>query len=303
MRAGDALAKLRAAGERDRRDVNTQRGALLICTKAGYLPPALLAAGALPARAVAETVDGNCIHRDCLRASLERSLTNLGVATVDVLYLHNAADVQLVAVGHDEFMRRLRAAFDALEAERAAGRIVAYGLATWDCLRVPPDDPRHLDLQAVVDMAAEAGGVNHGLRFVQAPLSAGAPQAFSARWHAARPMRDGEAAEGLTLLEAATRLGLGVIASGSLAEGDALRAKGAVAAALAREPLESPLLPVRGQGAKLLQFARSAPLLTAALVGHKARAHVAENAALSRTPPLTQQQFEDVAAWLVPRRP
>jgi aryl-alcohol dehydrogenase-like predicted oxidoreductase len=295
---GAALAQLRSVAARGDARLAVSRGALLLCSKAGFLPPALLAPHSLPAAAVAETVNGHCIHPACLRASLARTLSNLNVATLDVLYLHNAAEAQLAAVGTTEFMRRLRAAFGALETERAEGRITAYGLATWDCFRVPRDDARFLDLQAVVDAAAAAGGANHGLRYLQAPLSAALPQALHGRVHAARPLRDGERADGLTLLEAATRLGLAVVASGSLAEGDALRG---VAAALASEPLGSPLLRVRDPGAKLLQWARSAPLLTAALVGHKAPAHVAENAALTRVPLLTPSEFEEVTAWLAPR--
>jgi aryl-alcohol dehydrogenase-like predicted oxidoreductase len=299
--AGTALALLRGQTSHDRRSFTTPRGALLVCSKAGYLPPALMAKGALPRAAAEEVVDGHCIHPDCLRVSLQRSLANLNLGTLDVLYLHNAAEAQLSTVGRAEFMRRLRAAFVALEGERAAGRIVSYGLATWDSLRVPAGHASFLDLQAMVDMAVQVGGVNHGLRYVQAPLSVAAPQALTARLHAARPLRSDELADGLTLLEAATRLGLGVIASGSLAEGDALADAGQVSQALLAEPMGSAMGRVRGRGAKLLHWARSAPLLTTALVGHKAAEHVAENAALVRVPPLSAREFEDVSAWLLPQ--
>jgi aryl-alcohol dehydrogenase-like predicted oxidoreductase len=299
--AGTALALLRGETSRNRRSYITPCGALLVCSKAGYLPPALTAAGALPSAAAAEVVSGHCIHPACLRASLQRSLANLNLGTLDVLYLHNAAEAQLPAVGRVEFMRRLRAAFVVLEEERGAGRIVSYGLATWDSLRVPADHASFLDLQAVVDMAVDVGGVNHGLRFIQAPLSVAAPQALTARLHAARPLRGDEAADGLTLLEAATRMGLGVIASGSLAEGDALADAGEVHQALLAEPMGSAMGRVRDRGAKLLHWARSAPLLTTALVGHKAAEHVAENAALVRVPPLSEADFRDVSAWLLPQ--
>ena len=88
-----------------------------------------------------------------------------------------------------------------------------------------------------------------------------------------------------------------------LGEGSALAPGGEVDAALAREPMDSPMARVRGRGAKLLQWARSAPLLTAALVGHKAPEHVAENAALVRVAPLSAAQFDAVSAWLLPQAP
>ena len=47
---------------------------------------------------------------------------------------------------------------------RKEGRIRAYGMATWDSLRLSQDEPRHLSLQELVDIAYAEGGVNHGFR-------------------------------------------------------------------------------------------------------------------------------------------
>jgi hypothetical protein len=70
-----------------------------------------------------------------LAASLARSLSELGLASVDLLYLHNPAESQLAALGRDAFMARLRAAFGFCEEARRAGRIRAYGIASWSCFR------------------------------------------------------------------------------------------------------------------------------------------------------------------------
>jgi hypothetical protein len=56
---------------------------------------------------------------------------------------------------------------------RMLGKIVYYGLATWDCFRVPPDHPSYLSLDEVVRLATKVGGPRHGLRFIQLPVSAG----------------------------------------------------------------------------------------------------------------------------------
>jgi hypothetical protein len=50
------------------------------------------------------------------------------------------------------------------------GKIVYYGLATWDCFRVPPDHPSYLSLDEVVRLATKVGGARHGFRFVQLPV-------------------------------------------------------------------------------------------------------------------------------------
>jgi aryl-alcohol dehydrogenase-like predicted oxidoreductase len=301
--AGTALRALRAAAGVG----SVPRGALLLCSKAGYLPPALAAPGALPDAAVAESVDGHCMHPAALAASLRRSLANLGVATLDVLYVHNAAEAQSEAIGKAEFARRLRDAFGALEAERASGRIVAYGLATWHSLRVPAHHPAFLDLQAAVDAAQDAaGGPHHGLRFVQLPCGAAMPEAFTLRNQLVRrpgaPRGEARSPHALTPLPAAAALGLTVVASGPLAEGAALRGDGALADALARPPRGVALaaLSPGNDAAKLLQLARSVPGVTTALVGHKQPRHVAQNVQLSAVPPLPLADFAAAAAWLLP---
>lgn len=48
----------------------------------------------------------HCIHPKCLEASLQRSLTRLGLETLDVLYLHDAAEVQLDVLGRQKFLVR-----------------------------------------------------------------------------------------------------------------------------------------------------------------------------------------------------
>lgn len=45
------------------------------------------------------------MHPACLEASLGRSLESLGLETVDLLYIHNAAESQLRAVGRPAFMQ------------------------------------------------------------------------------------------------------------------------------------------------------------------------------------------------------
>ncbi|GIL80451.1 hypothetical protein Vretifemale_9662 [Volvox reticuliferus] len=66
---------------------------------------------------------------------------------VDLLYLHNPAEMQLKRLGWPAFRDKLKKAFIALESLREAGSIRSYGLATWDCFRVPPTDPGHVSLE------------------------------------------------------------------------------------------------------------------------------------------------------------
>ena len=83
---------------------------------------------------------------------------------VDLLYLHNVAEMQLGPLGKQGFRQVLGEGFRALEELRREGRIRAYGLATWDCFRLPPSSPSHLSLQDVVALARDIGGIDHGFR-------------------------------------------------------------------------------------------------------------------------------------------
>jgi aryl-alcohol dehydrogenase-like predicted oxidoreductase len=60
----------------------------------------------------------HCLSRACIRASVAASLAALRLETLDLLYLHNAAEVQLLARGKAGFMEVLKAAFQELEALR-----------------------------------------------------------------------------------------------------------------------------------------------------------------------------------------
>ncbi len=83
-------------------------------------------------------------------------------------------------------------------------------------------------------------------------------------------------------LEAAARLGLASIVSGSLMQGR-----------LARLPpgFESLAPGTDTDAQRALQFARSTPGVATALVGMKTPAHARENLALAAHPPLTAAQY------------
>jgi aryl-alcohol dehydrogenase-like predicted oxidoreductase len=53
----------------------------------------------------------HCLAPACIRASLASSLAKLRIDTLDLLYLHNAAEVQLEARGKQGFFEVLRVAF------------------------------------------------------------------------------------------------------------------------------------------------------------------------------------------------
>jgi aryl-alcohol dehydrogenase-like predicted oxidoreductase len=263
------------------REGGIPRERLVVCTKGGYIPfdrgvpadpgryfhdtyvrPGIVGPG--------DVVGGaHVMTPRYLADQIARSRRNLGLATLDVYYLHNP-ETQLGAVPRSEFLARIRAAFELLEHEVAAGRLGRYGVATWNGFRKPPSAPEHLSLEELVRAAEAVGGPHHHFRVIQLPYNLGMPEARAA----ATQRVDGEA---LTPIEAAARLGVAVIASASILQGELAR------------PLPQPLadafpgLDTAAQRA--LQFVRSTPGVTAALVGMGRRAHTEENLAVARAVP------------------
>ena len=65
--------------------------------------------------------------------------------SLDLVYLHNVAEM-LLPKSPMELDRQLRAAFNHLELEINRGRILGYGLATWNCFRLPQQNPSAVSL-------------------------------------------------------------------------------------------------------------------------------------------------------------
>jgi aryl-alcohol dehydrogenase-like predicted oxidoreductase len=256
-----ALAPLLASGE-------IRRDEFVVCTKAGYLVPGAVPQGVLKPD---DLVGGShSIAPAFIGDQLGRSRGNLGLETIDVFYLHNP-ETQLGQITHEQFYARLRTTFEFLEEAAAQGGIRYYGLATWDGFRRGPGAPEGLSLPRIVAIAREVAGDGHRCRFVQLPFNLAMPEAFTLR-------RDGR-----SFLEDARELGVTVVASASLLQ-----------ARLSRNlPDEiAGRLPGASTDAQLaIQFTRSTPGVTVALVGMSQAAHVRENLALARVPPASEEQY------------
>lgn len=232
---------------------------------------------------------GHCAYEDVvagchvmtpgyLNFQLERSLANLGLESVDLYYIHNP-EIQLTEVDGVEFNRRLSASFQMLEDQVAAGRIRFYGTATWNGYRVRPSDKEYLNLAALGKLAEDVGGKDHHFRFIQLPVNLGMAEAFRAQ------NQDG----GITsAVELANRLGISVMASGSISQG---RLASALSAAIADQ------LGQEGSNVqRCLNLVRSIPGVSTALVGMGRKEHVEENLKTLALAPLSGDTIEGLYA-------
>lgn len=250
-----------------------RRAEVVVCSKAGFVPrdrDAPERARALLAGVPDEEVkDGHCLHPRFIESCLARSRENLRLETIDVHYLHNP-EAQLGRGPRAMFHEKIRKAFTALEAARARGEVRCYGVATWAGLRARSGDAKSLELERLVEVARSVGGSDHGLRFVQLPVSLALPEGLTTP-----TQRVGD--ELVPAVEAARRLGLVPVASGSLAQAELLK-KPLPARAAALDP-EGALGPAQ----RALQLARSSGV-AAALVGTSKVEHVEQDLALLRRP-------------------
>lgn len=275
-------------------DADVDREAVLIATKGGFVP----FDGERPADAstyVEETfletglidredlVVGNCIAPEFLEWSLQRSLENLGVETADIYYVHNP-EAQLARFDRETVYKRLEDAFTALEKRAAAGDIHHYGVATWEAFRVRPDHEKHLSLPEVVRRARaasdRAGTTATHLRAVQLPFNIHMADAFTLDVH--------EGSEGpQSALWFAQEAGLDVFTSASILQGDLTDAAEIPEAVDAKLAGDTPTQ-------RAINFARSAPGVTCALVGTGSPEHVSENVAAGTFPPMGADAFDSV---------
>jgi aryl-alcohol dehydrogenase-like predicted oxidoreductase len=265
-----------------------RRDEVVVATKGGYIP----FDGAVPRdpRAwftqtyldtgiigPADVVGGiHCIAPRYLADQIERSRVNLGLETLDVYYVHNP-ESQLEEVDRPEFRTRIRAAFDTLEQAVREGKLRRYGTATWNGYRDDPGSPGYLSLEELVGAARDAGGADHHFKVVQLPYNLAMPEAF---------VRANQSVGGalVPLAEAARRLGVYVMASASILQGQLARGL---------PPMVATVLPGLATDAqRALQFVRSTPGIGTALVGMKSAAHVEENARVAAVPPQPWAEFQ-----------
>ena len=257
------------------------RNEIVICTKGGYLP-----FDGEPPRDVRQYVEdtfvkpgiagladiaggSHCMTPRYLESQLNQSLANMGLDCVDVYYVHNP-ESQLAEVAAAEFWKRLRAAFEFLEQSVTSGKLRNYGVATWNGFRTEPDAGGYHSLERIVEAARDVGGVDHHFRFIQLPVSLAMPEALFFQ-----NQKLGDAF--VSVLQAAEALGVTAIASGSLLQGQITRGL--------PEAIRDPLGSLATDAQTGIQFVRSAPGITTALVGMSRIAHVEENLQVAQVAP------------------
>jgi aryl-alcohol dehydrogenase-like predicted oxidoreductase len=277
---GTAFQRLIGSGELHRDEV-------LVCTKAGYLsfdgdPPPdprayfhreYVETGVLDPRELAGGM--HCMSAAYLENQIERSRRNLGLETIDLFYLHNP-ESQLADVSREVFRQRLKDAFAVLEGLVKAGKLQYYGVATWSAFRVADSSRDYMDLFELAKIAHEVAGEHHRFRFIQLPFSLAMPEAYGLV-----NQRTGK--EKMSVLSAATRLGIAVMGSATLSQARLTQGL---------PDFVGSVLGMNTDAENAIQFSRSAPGLTTSLIGMGRKEHVAVNLGPGLTSPTPPQEWK-----------
>jgi ADP-heptose:LPS heptosyltransferase len=201
----------------------------------------------------------HCMARDFLAWEFDRQCRWLGVSQLDAFLLQNPEE-HLLTHGAGVFWEALTEAFRLFELLIVKGRLGAYGVSTAEAFRVSRDQPGHIDLADLAEVARSVGGENHGFRVLELPVSVACLEALDV---AAHRTADGDE---LPALVWADQAHMTVLASASLNGGGAIDALSSATTGLVQ---------IGDPAGRLLQVARSVPGVTCALVGISTPTHLA----------------------------
>lgn len=256
-----------------------KREALVIASKAGFVPLAfpfpenpydwieeqIIEKGLATKEEV--VIDQHCMSPVFLRWSVEKSLENLKLETLDILYLHNP-ETQLGYVDRSVVMARIKEAFRLFESLVEEGKIRSYGIASWNGFLYEEGHTEYLSLSEIMALAVEAGGSSHHFRYIQSPLNLAKPHAYN---YSNQKGPDGRY---YTLMQAVHGYDLGLFASSSLLQMNLFKGK------FSEEIRELLHTEEVTDIATALQFSRSGGVLSA-LFGSIDPQHVRENVMLA----------------------
>ncbi len=222
-------------------------------------------------------VDQHCIAPSYLRWSVEQSLQNLQLKTIDILFLHNP-EMQLGYIDYKTLKKRIKKAFELFEKLVKEGKIRHYGIACWNGFLYDETHTEYLSLKDMVEIAVEVGGKEHHFKYIQSPYNIAKSDAYN---FSNQKAPDGKY---YTLMQMVQGYGLKMMASSSLLQANIFQRKfdARVGELLGTSELNDV--------ASALQFARMGNVVSA-LFGAVNPRHVEDNLMLAYIPNTPQQNL------------
>lgn len=282
---GEAIDELITEGK-------VSRDQLFITSKAGFLPlefpfpenPYAWIEDNVLSKGLASKedviIDQHCMTPKYLRWSVEKSLENLNLQTLDVMYLHNP-ETQLGYIDRKTFKKKIKKAFELFEKLVEEGKIRNYGIASWNGFLYEEGHTEYISLKEMVEIALEVGGTGHHFKYIQSPYNIAKTQAYT------YTNQQGPDGKYYTLMQILHGYGMKMVGSSSLLQMNLFKGRfdENLRKALGTEELTDI--------ATALQFARMGNVVSA-LFGAVDPQHVEDNLLLAYVPNATKEGMEQV---------
>lgn len=223
-------------------------------------------------------LDQHCMAPDFLEWSCKKSLENMGIQSFDIYFLHNP-EMQFLRLGERAFYEEIEKVFQRFEKLVEEGLFHTYGVAVWNGFNSQTGEL--ISLEKLLQIAQKVGGENHHFKYIQTPFNIAKTSIYTQETQSV-------AGENCTLLQAAHRLGIGVISSSSL-----LQMK------LFQKPFSPEVGAILDESMTLqtdiqlaLQFVRSTPSLISSLFGSIVPLHVKQNVQISKIKAVSRAKYE-----------
>ena len=267
-----------------------KREELIICSKGGFIqldypfpenPYSWISENLIDAGLASEDdieLDQHCMTPDFLEWSCKRSLENLGVDQLDIYYLHNP-EMQMLKFGKKEFYKQIEKVFERFEKLADEGLFKSYGVAVWNGFTSDGDEL--LSLEKLVEIAIKVGGENHRFKYIQLPFNMGKTNAYTS-------LTQKVDNEPCSVINAAYKLGIGVISSSSLLQMNLFKKSFSAETGVV---LDSSMT-LKSDIQLALQFVRSTPGIISSLFASKVPVHIKENCEISKVKSVKREKYD-----------
>ncbi|MFT7004090.1 MAG: aryl-alcohol dehydrogenase-like predicted oxidoreductase [Sulfurimonas sp.] len=271
-------------------DKEVKREELIICSKGGFIqldypfpenPYTWIKDNVVkPGLASGDDIelDQHCMTPDFLEYSCKKSLDNLGVSHLDIYYLHNP-EMQLLKLGKKEFYKSIEKIFKRFENLVDDGMFKSYGVAVWNGFTA--ENEEIISLEKLVEIAKKVGGKNHRFKYIQLPFNMGKTNAYTTPTQRVKN-------EECTILQAAHRLGMGVITSSSLLQMNLFKKSFSPETGVILDDT----MTLKSDIQLALQFTRSTPTLISSLFASKVPVHIKQNCEISNVKAVGRSKYD-----------
>ncbi|MCW8837292.1 MAG: aldo/keto reductase [Thiovulaceae bacterium] len=267
-----------------------KREELIICSKGGFIqldypfpenPYTWIKENVIETGLATEDdieLDQHCMTPDFLEYSCKKSLKNLGINQFDIYYLHNP-EMQIIKLGKKEFYKQIEKIFTRFEKLADEGLFKSYGVAVWNGFTA--ENEEIISLEKLVEIAIKVGGENHRFKYIQLPFNMGKTNAYIS-------LTQKVDNEECSIINAAHKLGIGVISSSSLLQMNLFKKSFSAETGVV---LDSTMT-LKSDIQLALQFVRSTPGIISSLFGSKVPVHIKENCEISKVKSVKREKYD-----------